>query len=150
MKNNTLMYEHKLNTLIDKFKMYYPEYKTEKRVNNLTEITTNFINTERNLNELFKNMIVDEDNIEQKIDHINKTIHSYDTKISTIKRELRTQKNILKSLLQHNSASKEFKKQYDVAKDNVNKNYYYELFGIFSIIFLIYKFTNITITNNTH
>jgi hypothetical protein len=134
-------YEGQFNVLHNQFKKYYPAYKDEKNKGISTELTTNFLNVERNMNNLFKDMILHENEIDIKIENVNKTLKTYDRELSLYKKELKREKQELNSIKQRSSAGEQFKEQYDVEKKVSTEQMYYELFGIVGAIYLIYSFS---------
>ena len=78
MSSNTDTYKRQFTLLLSQFKSGYPAYKQEKQRNIATEATSNFLNVERNLNNLFKDMSLAEAENDTKINVINKQLKKYD------------------------------------------------------------------------
>jgi hypothetical protein len=72
--------------LLTQFKASYPAYKVEKQRNLSTDVTSNFLNVERNLNNLFKDMSLAEAENDAKIVKINKQLRKFDSEISLYKK----------------------------------------------------------------
>ena len=78
MSSITDTYNRQFTLLLSQFKSGYPAYKLEKQRDIATEATSNFINVERNLNNLFKDMSLAEAENDTKINVINKQLKKYD------------------------------------------------------------------------
>jgi uncharacterized protein with gpF-like domain len=124
--------------LLTQFKASYPAYKVEKQRNLSTDVTSNFLNVERNLNNLFKDMSLAEAENDAKIVKINKQLRKFDSEISLYKKELKREKQKLDAIMQRSSAGEQFKEQYDTIKSDTNNSFYYDAFGVVGTVYLIY------------
>lgn len=131
-------YKRQFTLLLSQFKSGYPAYKLEKQRNVATEATTNFINVERNLNNLFKDMSLVEAENDAKINIINKQLKRYDAEISLYKKELKREKRKLDNIIQRSRAGEQFKEQYDVTKEESKTSLYYDAFGVVGAAYLTY------------
>lgn len=131
-------YKRQFMLLLSQFKTAYPAYKLEKMRNIATEVTSNFLNVERNLNNLFKDMSLTEAENDAKIRKINAQLKKYDAEISLYKKELKREKRELDAIIQRSSAGEQFKEQYDAVKDNTNQSFYYDAFGVIGVAYLTY------------
>lgn len=131
-------YKRQFKLLLSQFKAAYPAYKLEKMRNIATESTSNFLNVERNLNNLFKDMSLTEAENDAKIRKINAQLKKYDAEISLYKKELKREKEELNAIIQRSSAGQQFKEQYDEVKKNTSNSLYYDAFGVVGTAYLIY------------
>ena len=138
MSSNTDTYKRQFTLLLSQFKLGYPTYKLEKQRNIATEATSNFLNVERNLNNLFKDMSLVEAENDAKINIINKQLKRYDAEISLYKKELKREKRKLDNIIQRSRAGEQFKEQYDVKKEDSNASLYYDAFGVVGTAYLTY------------
>jgi hypothetical protein len=132
------VYRRQFNVLLTQFKASYPAYKVEKQRNLSTDVTSNFLNVERNLNNLFKDMSLAEAENDAKIVKINKQLRKFDSEISLYKKELKREKQKLDAIMQRSSAGEQFKEQYDTIKSDTNNSFYYDAFGVVGTVYLIY------------
>lgn len=132
------MYKQQFSLLLSQFRSAYPAYKLEKQRNISTEVTTNFLNVERNLNNLFKDMSIAEAENDAKIRKINTQLKKYDSEISLYKKELKREKQKLDAIIQRSSAGEQFKEQYDAVKETTNQSFYYDVFGVIGTAYLTY------------
>jgi hypothetical protein len=138
MSSITDTYKRQFTLLLSQFKSGYPAYKLEKQRNIATEATSNFLNVERNLNNLFKDMSLAEAENDTKINVINKQLKKYDSEISLYKKELKREKRKLDNIIQRSRAGEQFKEQYDVKKEDSNTSLYYDAFGVLGTTYLTY------------
>lgn len=138
MSSITDTYNRQFTLLLSQFKSGYPAYKLEKQRDIATEATSNFINVERNLNNLFKDMSLAEAENDTKINVINKQLKKYDSEISLYKKELKREKRELNNIIQRSRAGEQFKEQYDVKKDDSNASLYYDVFAVVGTAYLTY------------
>ena len=131
-------YRRQFTVLLSQFKASYPAYKVEKQRNLSTDATSNFLNVERNLNNLFKDMSLLEAENDNKINIINKQLKKYDREISLYKKELKREKQKLDAIIQRSSAGEQFKEQYDAIKSSTTNTLYYDAFGVIGTAYLIY------------
>lgn len=131
-------YKRQFNLLLSQFKAAYPAYKLEKMRNITTDPTSNFINVERNLNNLFKDMSLTEASNDAKIRKINAHLKKYDAEISLYKKELKREKRELDAIIQRSSAGEQFKEQYDAVKEDTSNSLYYDAFGVIGVAYLTY------------
>jgi hypothetical protein len=131
-------YKRQFLLLLSQFKAAYPAYKLEKMRNISTEATSNFLNVERNLNNLFKDMSLTEAENDTKIRKINAQLKKYDSEISLYKKELKREKRELDAIIQRSSAGEQFKEQYDAVKENTTQSFYYDAFGVAGVAYLTY------------
>jgi hypothetical protein len=138
MSSNTDTYKRQFTLLLSQFKTGYPAYKQENLRDIATEATTNFINVERNLNNLFKDISLLEAENDTKINIINKQLKRYDAEISLYKKELKREKRKLDNIIQRSRAGEQFKEQYDVTKEESKTSLYYDAFGVVGAAYLTY------------
>jgi hypothetical protein len=138
MSSNIDTYKRQFTLLLSQFKSGYPAYKLEKQRNIATEATSNFLNVERNLNNLFKDMSLAEAENDTKINAINKQLKKYDSEISLYKKELKREKRKLDNIIQRSRAGEQFKEQYDVKKEDSNASLYYDAFAVIGTAYLTY------------
>ena len=131
-------YKRQFTLLLSQFKSGYPAYKQEKQREIATDATSNFLNVERNLNNLFKDMSLLEAENDTKINAINKNLKKYDAEISLYKKELKREKRKLESIIQRSRAGEQFKEQYDVKKEESKTSLYYDAFGVVGAAYLTY------------
>ena len=131
-------YKRQFTLLLSQFNEGYPAYKQEKQQEIATEATSNFLNVERNLNNLFKDMSLLEAKNDTKINAINKNLKKYDAEISLYKKELKREKRKLDNIIQRSRAGEQFKEQYDVKKEESKTSLYYDAFGVVGAAYLTY------------
>ena len=131
-------YKRQFTLLLSQFKSGYPAYKQEKQREIATDATSNFLNVERNLNNLFKDMSLLEAENDTKINAINKNLKKYDAEISLYKKELKREKRKLDNIIQRSRAGEQFKEQYDVKKEESKTSLYYDAFGVVGAAYLTY------------
>ena len=131
-------YKRQFTLLLSQFKSGYPAYKQEKQREIATDATSNFLNVERNLNNLFKDMSLLEAKNDTKINTINKNLKKYDAEISLYKKELKREKRKLDNIIQRSRAGEQFKEQYDVKKEESKTSLYYDAFGVVGAAYLTY------------
>ena len=131
-------YKRQFTLLLSQFKSAYPSYKLEKQRNIATDATSNFLNVERNLNNLFKDMSLAEAENDAKINTINQQLKKYDSEISLYKKELKREKRELDAINQRSRAGEQFKEQYDVIKEDTRNTFYYDAFGVVGVAYLTY------------
>jgi DNA repair ATPase RecN len=131
-------YKRQFNLLLSQFKAAYPAYKLEKMRNIATDATSNFLNVERNLNNLFKDMSLTEASNDAKIRKINTQLKKYGAEISLYKKELKREKRELDAINQRSSAGEQFKEQYDAVKEDTSNSLYYDAFGVVGAAYLTY------------
>jgi hypothetical protein len=131
-------YKRQFALLLSQFKSGYPEYKLEKQRSIATDATSNFLNVERNLNNLFKDMSLEEAENDTKINVINKQLKKYDSEISLYKKELKREKQKLNAIIQRSRAGEQFKEQYDALKEDSNVSLYYDAFSVVGAAYLTY------------
>lgn len=131
-------YKRQFNLLLSQFKAAYPSYKLEKQRNIATDATSNFLNVERNLNNLFKDMSLEEAENDSKIKKISGQLKKYDSEISLYKKELKREKQQLDAIIQRSRAGEQFKEQYDVIKEDTRNTFYYDAFGVVGVAYLTY------------
>jgi len=131
-------YKRQFTLLLSQFKAGYPAYKLEKQRNIATDATSNFLNVERNLNNLFKDMSLEEAENDTKINVINKQLKKYDSEISLYKKELKREKQKLDAIIQRSRAGEQFKEQYDAVKEDTTNSLYYDAFSVVGAAYLTY------------
>jgi hypothetical protein len=131
-------YKRQFTLLLSQFKAAYPTYKLEKMRNIGTDATSNFLNVERNLNKLFKDMSLTETENDAKIRKINAQLKKYDTEISLYKKELKREKRKLDDIIQRSSAGEQFKEQYDAVKEETSNTLYYDAFAVVGVTYLMF------------
>jgi hypothetical protein len=131
-------YKRQFSLLLSQFKSGYPAYKLEKQRNIATEATSNFLNVERNVNNLFKDMSLVEAENDAKINAINKQLKKYDSEISLYKKELKREKQKLDAIIQRSRAGEQFKEQYDALKEDTSTSLYYDAFSVLGVAYLTY------------
>jgi hypothetical protein len=147
---NMETYRRQFTVLLSQFKANYPSYKVEKQRNLSTDVTSNFLNVERNLNNLFKDMSMLEVENDTNIGTINKQLKQYDREISLYKKELEREKRKLDTIVQRSSAGEQFKEQYDAIKTVSKNTLYYDAFGVIGTAYLIYLVATATTGMMTH
>jgi len=144
-------YKRQFTLLLSQFKAAYPAYKLEKMRNIVTDATSNFLNVERNLNNLFKDMSIEEAENDATIRKINAQLKKYDAEISLYKKELKREKRELDNIIQRSRAGEQFKEQYDALKEDSNVSLYYDAFGVVGAAYLTYLVaTSITQSAMSH
>jgi len=141
------IYKRQFLLLLSQFKATYPAYKLEKFRNISTEATSNFLNVERNLNNLFKDMSLTEAKNDAKINKINAQLKKYDVEISLYKKELKREKRELDAIIQRSSAGEQFNEQYDAVKETTNQLLYYDAFSVIGVAYLTYL---VAMSGNVH
>jgi cellulose biosynthesis protein BcsQ len=131
-------YKRQFALLLSQFKSGYPAYKLEKQRNIATEATSNFLNVERNLNNLFKDMSLEEAENDAKIRKINNQLKKYDSEISLYKKELKREKQKLDAIIQRSRAGEQFKEQYDAVKEDTTNSLYFDAFSVVGAAYLTY------------
>ena len=131
-------YKRQFTLLLSQFKAAYPSYKLEKMRNIATDATSNFLNVERNLNNLFKDMSLEEAENDATIRKINAQLKKYDAEISLYKKELKREKQELNAIIQRSSAGEQFKEQYDTVKKDTINTLYYDAFSVVGAAYLTY------------
>lgn len=139
MSDTLNTYERQFNQLLSQFIKYYPDYKMEQHRGISTEITANFTNVERNLNNLFKDMILLENDTESKVKALNNKMRKHDHIVSLYRKELKREKRQLADVVQRNKAGIQFKEQLDATKTQSTKTFYYDLFGVVCAVVLILR-----------
>lgn len=132
------MYNQQFSLLLTQFKSAYPAYKLEKQRNITTEVTSNFLNVERNINKLFNDMSLKEVENDVKITAINKQLKKLDSEISLYKKELKREKRKLDDIIQRSNAGEQYKEQYDAIKQNATESFYYDAFAVVGVAYLTY------------
>lgn len=131
-------YKRQFSLLLSQFKSVYPAYKLEKQRDIATDATSNFLNVERNLNNLFKDMSLAEAENDSKINTINKQLKKYDSEISLYKKELKREKRKLDAIIQRSRAGEQFNEQYDAIKETTKNSLYYDAFAVVGTAYLTY------------